>query len=760
MYRARATRFVPVLLCATLLVACHDKKKSAKPAPSAKPPAPSTLKPPPTPKHDVVEHYFSAAVMDPYRWLEDGKAPAVKKWIAAQNGYADKVLGSFPERTAIEKRVRELSLTSTDRFDPSLAAGRLFFLEQTPPQQQAVLASQPWPKGKANVLYDPNKSRGTAITIYWPSADGRYVAYGTAEGGSEATTIHVVRASDGKQLPDRLPHAGGGTTPQALAWDADAKGFVYVRLPLPGTVKPAELQFNAAIYHHELGKPAKDDKLVFGQDLSPVAEYSFAVSGDGKHRALLVHFGDGSPARVYLEHGEEWKRALGPDSNVRDDGDGSDNGGAASWLGDKLLVITHQAAPRGRVLALDEKGRMTQLVPQRKWAMHGIYAIKGGFVLVMVHGPTWRVDQYDEKGKKVRSVPLPAAGISVNDVASSDQSDQVLFSYSGWTIAGRWARYDAAAGKLSTIFSVKSPADYSKVKTQLLTAVSRDGAHVPVTVLSLEGTKPDGKRPTILTGYGGYGVVVGPRFLGPYLTWLEHGGVYAVANIRGGGEFGEGWHEDGMLEDKQNDFDDSVRRGTRSREGRLDRPKAPRHHGRLERRTAHGRRAHAAPQRFPRRRQLRRHLRHVARRAVAQRTLQRQRVRHCHEGKAVRLALRLLTAAPHQARRCLSRRAARDRRKRPARRALAVPQVRRGAAGGHHLEEPDRAHDSHERRPRRDRLLQPARRQQGRRPDVLRPRARAERQIAAVGCYFSTSSVRRTPPLSGSGGVVPRVVWK
>lgn len=557
MNRARATRLAPIaLLSAALLPACHDKSKSAKPAPSAKQPSGATLKPPPTPKHGVVDHYFSAAVMDPYRWLEDGAAPAVNDWIKKQNAYADKVMGSFAERKAIEKRVRQLSLTSTDRFAPVLGAGKLFFLEQTPPQQQAVLALQPWPEGKAKVLYDPNKSRGTAITRYWPSPDGSYVAYGTAEGGSEATTVHVVRVSDGKPLPDSLPYAGGGTTPQALAWDPDSKGLLYVRLPLPGTVKRSELQFNAAIYHHVLAKPVKDDTLAFGKELSPVAEYSFAVSGDGKHRAILVHFGDGNPTRVFMEKGAGWKRVLGPDANVRAGGAPRLNGGAASWLGDNLLAVTHQAAPRGRLLSLDKKGGMRQLVAQQKWAMHGVYAIKGGFVLVMVQGPTWRVDQYDDKGKRVRSVPLPADGISVNDVASSDLSDQVLFEYSGWKIAGRWVRYDASAGKLSTIFSVKPPADYSRVETHLITAVSKDGTKVPVTVLSLEGVKPDRKRPTILNAYGGYGVLVGPRFLGPYLTWLEHGGVYAVANIRGGGEFGEDWHAQGMLENKQNDFDD------------------------------------------------------------------------------------------------------------------------------------------------------------------------------------------------------------
>ena len=521
---------------------------------AAEPPAPN--QPPGASKDDTVETYWGEKVPDPYRWLEAADAPAVKQWIEAQNAYTERVLGSFPQGTAIARRVQALSLTSTQRSQPELEGSRLFFLQQTPPQPQPVLVWQSWPKGEVQVLVDPNQTPGVAITGYWPSPDGRLVAFGTAEGGSEATTLHVVEVATGKRLSDALPYAGGGTTPQGVAWDDDSKGFVYVRLPLPGSVAAQDEQFYAALFHHKLGAPSGEDALSFGKDLSPVAEYSFTVSGPGRHTAMMVHFGDGNPARVYRRTSDGWQEVLGTDANVRPGEEYITQGGAASWLGDRLLVISYQDAPRGKLLAIDPGGTAAVLVPQGEEAMHAVYAVEGGFLIVRVAGPDWRLDQYDAGGKFVRRAPLPQEGIGIGAVAASGQSPVALVSYSGWKFPDRWDQYDARRGTLKTIFAVKPPADYSRLRTFRLTAHSRDGTRVPVTVVAMAGVKPDSKRPAILYGYGGYGVVVAPRFMGPYLAWLEKGGVYALANIRGGGAYGEGWHEVGMLAGKQNGFDD------------------------------------------------------------------------------------------------------------------------------------------------------------------------------------------------------------
>jgi prolyl oligopeptidase len=175
---------------------------------------------------------------------------------------------------------------------------------------------------------------------------------------------------------------------------------------------------------------------------------------------------------------------------------------------------------------------------------------------VRVAGPDWRLDQYNAEGRFVRTVPLPKEGIGIGTIAASSESPVALVSYSGWQFPDRWDQYDTQHGSLKTVFAVKPAADYSRLRTYRLTARSKDGTRVPVTVVAMAGVKPDGKRPVILYGYGGYGIVMAPHFMGPYLAWLEKGGVYALANIRGGGDYGEGWHEAGMLANKQNDFDD------------------------------------------------------------------------------------------------------------------------------------------------------------------------------------------------------------
>ncbi|HVU80379.1 MAG TPA: prolyl oligopeptidase family serine peptidase [Rhodanobacteraceae bacterium] len=509
--------------------------------------------PPQTAQHDVTETFFGSVVHDPYRWLEDADAPAVKQWITAQNTYTEKVMDGFKDAKAIAKRVGELALTSTQQFDPEIVGSTLFYMRQTPPQPQAVLVAQAWPNGNARVLVDPNAANGsTAITGYWPSPDGKYVAYGTAEGGNEETTIHFIEVATGKTLPDALPHAGGGTTPQALVWDADGKGVTYVRLP--SGVPADQSQFNAALYHHSLGSDANGDALEFGKGWSKVAEYTLLGSANGEHAAALVHAGDGDPDVVYLRSGNgPWKQALGTEANVR--AAWEVNQGAA-WDGDRLLVIAYQDAPRGKLLALDANGKSTLLVPQGDWAMHSVAPIKGGFLITEVRGPDWRVQQYSNDGKFVRTVALPKTGIGVGTIASSADSARALITYAGWTIPSRWAEYDGTNGALKTVFEVKPAADYSTIVTYRLDATSKDGTKVPVTVIAMKGVTPNGARPAILYGYGGFGIVTAPRFLGSNLAWLERGGVYAVANIRGGGEFGEGWHADGMLSKKQNVFDD------------------------------------------------------------------------------------------------------------------------------------------------------------------------------------------------------------
>lgn len=498
--------------------------------------------------------YFGTIVTDQYQWLEDGQAPKVKEWINKQNKYTDMILSGFSEAKQIKKRIKELSLTSIEQFSPMLISGKLFFMQYTPPQPQPVVAYRNWPNGKVMVLINPNKEKNTAVTGFWPSPKGNYVAYGNAVGGNEATTIHIINVKTGEELAEILPYAGGGPTPAGVIWDKNENGFTYVHLPTPGTVPETDLQFYAALYHHTLGQAANKDKLVFGKNLSKVAEYTFVASNNADHAAMFVHFGDGNPNYVYIKKGiDSWKQVLNTDANVRV---ASEVNLGAAWDGDHLLVISYQNAPKGKLLFISPEGRSTELVKEGNWAMNAVSPIKGGFLITKVLGPDWKIDQYNSQGKMIRTVNLPETGIGIGSIASSSESDQALITYSGWTIPERWVQFNSLNGDLKTIFEGKPAANYSNIKVIEIDAVSKDGSKIPVTILAGDGVTPNGKRPTIVYGYGGFGIPTAPHFIGTSLVWLENGGVLAYANIRGGGEFGEGWHEQGMLDKKQNVFDD------------------------------------------------------------------------------------------------------------------------------------------------------------------------------------------------------------
>ena len=515
----------------------------------------SRTAPPATPEHDVVENYHGRQVHDPYRWLEQTGTPAVEQWIDAQNAYTDAVMSGFQDHGAIIKRAGQLALTSTQRSNPQIVANVLFYMRQTPPQPQAVLVAEGWPNGEFKVLVDTNATQGgTAITDYWPSPDGTQVAYGTAEGGTENTTIHFVDVSSGRVMPDALPHAGGGTTPASLAWDAGGKGVTYVRLPLPGSVPIAREQFDAQLYHHALGTPASADTAELGKPPSPIAEHKLIGSAHGGHAAAFIYYGDGNFENVYLRSGRTWRKVLGIDERVRTVD--SETGGGATWEGDRLLVLSYRDAPLGRLLALDSDGHSRVLVSPQGWAMNGVAAIKGGFLLVEIRGPDWRVRQFNMDGVLVRTVPLPSTGIGINAIASTEDSTTALIGYSGWSVPPRWVKYDAESGGVTTVFEVKPAGDYSQVHTWRLDAPSTGGVRVPITVMALGDPRRDGERPTILSAYGFQGRARQPAFNGSVLAWLERGGVYAWANIRGGGEYGEGWHADGSRANKQHCFDD------------------------------------------------------------------------------------------------------------------------------------------------------------------------------------------------------------
>ena len=487
--------------------------------------------------------FFGQSVSDPYRYLEDAQSARTTQWIDAQNTQAERSIDAYPGNARIAHRVEELSLTGARQFDPQLAGDTLFFMREVPPQPQPVLVAQSWPQGTPHVVLDP-ATLGPAVSIdfVWPSPNGRLLAVGTASGGSESTSIRVVETSSGHVYDENLGPAGGGTTAPAVAWDANGQGFVYGRLPANGS------QFGIELYHHVVGTTQARDTLSLGA-ISPVAEYQLLTSAGAHHAAALVTFGDGSFYRIYRRSATAWDFAIGAQAGIT----------SGAFVRDRLLLVATAGSPHGRIAALRADNTLETVVPQQAdWAFHDIAPIRGGFLVTKSWGMRWRVDQYDNAGRMVRTVGLPQSGIGIDAIASDDEHASAIIAYEGWTgPALRWVSYDGQTGAMQTIYdlNVASKA-YADVRVHELTATSKDGTAVPVTVLALAGTPQDGSAPTILTGYGGFGLAIPPHFIGSTLAWLEMGGVLAVATIRGGSEFGESWHQQGMLANKQNVFDD------------------------------------------------------------------------------------------------------------------------------------------------------------------------------------------------------------
>ncbi len=491
----------------------------------------------------VATVFFGRTVADPYRSLEDARSAQTQAWIDTQNAHADRVLGSYANAPLIAKRVAALARSGSQQYGAQLHGDTLFFMRETPPQPQPVLVAQHWPTGTPRVIVDPSAlGSGVSIDEVWPSPSGAYVAIGTAVGGAESTTIRIYDLRRRRFLPEVLGPAGGGTTNPVVAWEHDERAFTYGRLPANGS------QFGIALYHHVLGTTQAADTLARAA-ISPIAEYQLHTSDDARRAAALVQFGDGSPYRVYLRNAGRWKPIVGPAAGIV----------GGTYVGDDLLVVATGGSLRGRIARVGRDGTLRTIVPEAaSWAYHDIAPIRGGFLVTKSWGTAWRVDHYTTAGAFVRTVGLPRGGIGIGGIASSSTQARAIVTYSGWAgPVDRWVSYDAATGALATIFDVPPPSsDYANVRVEEITAISKDGTHVPVTVLALTGTKHDGAAPTILTGYGGFDIATEPRFIGTQLAWLQMGGVLAVANIRGGNEFGEGWHRHGMLGEKQNVFDD------------------------------------------------------------------------------------------------------------------------------------------------------------------------------------------------------------
>ena len=512
---------------------------------------------PDTPKKPVATEYHGVTVEDPYQWLEADDDSQVKAWSDTQNQQTRKNLDSFPDRAAIEKQLQEWYAKTSPSYSSLVSRpGILFAMKFQPPKQQQLLvtlASADDLKSEKVVL-DPNvlDTKGTtAIDWFVPSSDGKYVAMSLSKGGSEDGTLHFYETATGKALPDTIAHVQYPTAGGSAAWNADGTGVYYTRFPRKGERPDADLNFYQQIYFHKLGTPDTEDKYSIGKDFPRIAEIAIAASRDGKYILATVANGDGGDFAHYL---------LGPDGTWKQITQFSDQIKLARLGRDNALYLLSRAgAPRGKILRLPldvpELKNAAEIVASGEAVIEQIVPSTDALYVADLLGGPSQIRRFDLNGKNETTISTPQISAVQELLALEDGS--LLFRDVSYTDPAAW--FHCLNGKtepVKTALQSTSPVSFADIEVRREFATSKDGTKIPLNVLSRKGMKRDGNNPTLLYAYGGYGISMSPNFDFTRRLWFDRGGVYVVANIRGGGEFGEEWHKAGNLTKKQNVFDD------------------------------------------------------------------------------------------------------------------------------------------------------------------------------------------------------------
>ena len=510
-----------------------------------------------TAKKPVSNEYQGTTVEDPYQWLEKDDDPEVKAWSAAQNQQTRDYLDKLPDRAAIEKQLTEwYAKTSPSSSSLISRPGILFAMKFQPPKQQPMLVTlvSAGDLKSEKVLLDPNvlDAKGTtAIDWFVPSLDGKYVAVSLSKGGSEDGTLHIYETATAKALPDVIEHVQYPTAGGSAAWNADGTGIYYTRFPRQGERPEADLNFYQQIYFHKLGTPDTDDTYSIGKDFPRIAEIALEASRDGRYLLATVANGDGGDFAHYL---------LGPNGNWKQITQFTDQIKAARLGRDNALYLLSRAgASRGKILRLPietpELSRAVEIVPAGEPVIERIVPTADALYTGDLLGGPSQIRRFGLDGKGEAIIPIAKTSAVQEMVALEDNS--LLFRDVSYTEPAVW--FHCVKGKtepVKTALRSTSPVSFADIEVTREFATSKDGTKIPLNVIRKNGIKRDGQNPTVLYGYGGYGISMAPNFDFTRRVWFDRGGVYVVASIRGGGEFGEEWHKAGNLTKKQNVFDD------------------------------------------------------------------------------------------------------------------------------------------------------------------------------------------------------------
>jgi prolyl oligopeptidase len=498
--------------------------------------------PPKARMDNVVDDYFGAKIADPYRWLEDQNSPETRAWIEAEDRCTDAALSSLPGRDKISARLANLMKVDWTGA-PVERGGRYFFRKQGANQDLPILYMREGREGKDQVLVDPlpmSKDHSTSVSFAGYSEDGKMIGYGVRLGGQDQQTIHFLNVDTKEPLPDVLPSSdyfsGVSITP-------DKTAIYYSRLTPQGP----------QVLRHVMGKPASTDAEIFGKGYGSGWVIESHLSPDGRYLLFLANKGSATDhSQIYVQDVKNG----GPIIPIVNDVDAYFDFRIA---GDTLYLLTNWNAPNWRVLAVNLKNparaNWKEVIPEGKDKLDNIELADGKIIADYLHDATASLRIFDADGKADGEIPLPTLG-SAGIVSSRWTSNEAFVGFTSYAYPNTTYRFDLADRKLSTWFRQNVPVRSEDFEVKQVWYASKDGTQVPMFLFYKKGLKLTGDNPVLLTGYGGFDLSETPYFSEETVIWAEYGGVYAEANLRGGGEFGEAWHHAGMLEKKQNVFDD------------------------------------------------------------------------------------------------------------------------------------------------------------------------------------------------------------
>jgi len=495
-------------------------------------------------------------IVDRYRYLEKADDPDTQHYVEQEMAYTRSLLDPLPGRDTINARLSQL-LTIGTVGAPQMGGKYYFYTRREGTQNQPVLYLRESLNGADRVLFDANQlaADGTIALDWWyASEDGRYVAYGTSPSGSEVSTLHVIETASGKLLPDSIER----TRAASIAWKPDSSGFFYTRYPKKGEVPEGQEVYSRHVFYHVLGDDPAHDPPIFGEGRNPEWWPDANLSEDG--RWLLINEGQGwTKTEMFLQD----LTTKNPPVAITT---GKEFLYSADFYQGKLYITTNEDAPRYRVFVADaanpKRENWKELIPQTDAVLQGVSVTGGKLFAQYEHNAASELKLFGLDGKKLEDIPLPTLGSVFGGGGKWDRSE-VFFGFQSFTVPPTIYRIDLAAVKPPALWSkVDAPyIDPAAYDVQQVWYKSKDGTKVPMFIVSKKGLAKNGKNPTLLSGYGGFNVSMTPAFSRSMYLWMEHGGIYAVANLRGGAEFGEDWHRAGMLGNKQNVFDDFIAAG-------------------------------------------------------------------------------------------------------------------------------------------------------------------------------------------------------